>query len=54
MKFYILNILACAILFTCNQPQKAVMEDYYLYVGAYTQNEEQGISLYHLTAAMDH
>jgi 6-phosphogluconolactonase len=51
MKFYILNILACAILFTCNQPQKAVMEDYYLYVGAYTQNEEQGISLYHFNGS---
>jgi len=51
MKFYILIILACAILFTCNQPQKAVMEDYYLYVGAYTQNEEQGISLYHFKSS---
>ncbi len=51
MKIYLLNILAFIILLSCNQPQKAAMEDYYLYVGAYTQNEEEGISLYHFNGS---
>jgi 6-phosphogluconolactonase len=50
MRFYLITIFAYALL-SCSQPQKAIMEDYYLYVGAYTQNEEEGISLYHFNSS---
>lgn len=51
MKNLIAVLLMILVLGSCNQKNKDVMKDYYLYVGAYTQGEEEGIDMYRFHSA---
>jgi 6-phosphogluconolactonase len=51
MKNLIAVLLIILVLWSCNHKNKDVMKDYYLYVGAYTQGEEEGIDMYRFHSA---